>query len=537
MKRMIAWMLALCLLLTGCRFRLNIQLPTEPTVPEPVSHERLIFALQQSDVDEFYRLLQESERMAQESEDEQAVDEITDETYEQLERISDQIQIAYILYCADQSDTAMEQQYLDALEILSQAINAYNESIRRIYLSDTPFKDMLFEEWTEKDIATLLAYTEEANDLETTNEKLRLQYRALSTDDKESKLAAFYNELVSNNNRIAQIFGYDNFYEYASDSIYDRDYTQQSVTQMRQYLAQYLAPAAEELVALNSEKWGNLSYNAKKEAQDLRWADYRSLKRDYVAGYLEDLPEEIREQMEKLFTENRLYMANRESAYAGAFTTTFGDGAFCYFGPGYSVSGNIIHELGHFYSTFYSDLDEVPLDLAEVHSQSNEWLFLAYLKDELPEDIYQAVFYDTLFENIAVVLTCMMVDEFEQLVYTHPNAGNLTEEDYDGIMEQITVQYGGLAYTNQNICDIQRYWKHVVMENPCYYISYAVSNIAALNLYTLALSDEEQAREIYRLLCEEGDEEKGFLWNIQNAGLAGPFDEKTYQDLQKMLAG
>ena len=129
------------------------------------------------------------------------------------------------------------------------------------------------------------------------------------------------------------------------------------------------------------------------------------------------------------------------------------------------------------------------------------------------------------------ILCFVMIDQFEQQVYSHPNAGSLTQEKYDAIMEQIALDYGGIEQINEYITDIQAYWKRVVLESPVYYISYAVSGVAALELYTIAENDSDLAWQTYRKLMEEPVEGEGFLTNISAAGLRGPFDEAVYAQI------
>ena len=74
-----------------------------------------------------------------------------------------------------------------------------------------------------------------------------------------------------------------------------------------------------------------------------------------------------------------------------------------------------------------------------------------------------------------------------------------------------------------------------MVDQPVYYISYAVSAIAALDLYTMAVEDYESAVAAYQMLCENLNEELGFLGNLDTAGLAGPFQEKFYQRLVQLV--
>ena len=74
----------------------------------------------------------------------------------------------------------------------------------------------------------------------------------------------------------------------------------------------------------------------------------------------------------------------------------------------------------------------------------------------------------------------------------------------------------------------------VVVEQPVYYISYAVSSIASIELYTVAKNDYGAAIDIYRDLIENVDLEDGFLGNITAAGLSSPFDEEFYQEVSEL---
>jgi oligoendopeptidase F len=234
--------------------------------------------------------------------------------------------------------------------------------------------------------------------------------------------------------------------------------------------------------------------------------------------------------MNKMFEEDRVVFTEEENAREGAFTTLVGMEPFCFFGPGYHNVSTVIHELGHFYGAVEGDMMETPLDLAETQSQGNEWLFAAFLQDQLPEGTYRAYLSYKLYEVIAETLVQLAVDAFEKAVYSHPNVENLTQADFELIMAEVAQAYGGIQFFNKNITDLQSYWKMVVVESPVYYISYAVSSMAALNIYTLATENREEATNVYCRLAENDDYDDGFLAIITDAGLPGPFQEDVYED-------
>lgn len=494
----------------------------------------LNYTLDQQMVDTFYQLLEESEQLAIAGEDEQRVDELTEQLDEVYTALIDQYQIAYVHYCLDQSDEAMKTRYLDCVDIVTEAESAYNEMCKRVYLSETPLRDKLFEDWTEEDIAMLLAYNEEIAQLEKRNTELTVEFRELDmyAESWSGDVIPLYNEMVKNNNRIAEIYGFRNYYEYAYQVIYDRDYEMTEIAKLREYTAKYLPAICQWSTDVFTEAYNSLSNEDSQALSSYVYEDYNQLDRNYVKRYMADMPESSQAMMQDMFDRDRAVFTDYYQSYQGAFTTWIDGEPFCFFGPGYANSETVIHELGHYYGSMYVEPWSQPMDLSETQSQSNEWLFVDYLESNMTSDLYRALSEYKLSSDIGYIICFVMIDEFEERVYSREDAGNLTLEQYDAIMAEIADAYGGLTFIEENILDIQSYWKQVVLESPVYYVSYAVSGIAAINLYTVAQEDQDAARECYRKLMEEPVEDEGFLVNIQNAGLSGPFDEGVYQRLR-----
>lgn len=544
MKRFISLLLVAVLLMTvfsGCDLQDiidNIEIAGSVgtgTKVDGTDNPLLNYTLDQQMVDTFYQLLEESETLAIAGEDEDRVDELTEQLDEAYMELIDQYQIAYVHYCLDQSDEEMKTRYLDCVDIVTEAEAAYNEMCKRVYLSETPLRDMLFEDWTEEDIAMLLAYNEEIAQLEKRNTEITVEFRDLDmySSSWSADMIPLYNEMVKNNNRIAQIYGFRNYYEYAYQIIYQRDYEMSEIQKLREYTAKYLPTICLEATVSFTEVYENLEYEDSSSLQSFVYNDYSQLDRNYVKRYIADMPESSGEMMQDMFDRDRAIFTDYSQSYQGAYTTWIDGEPFCFFGQGYSTSETVIHEMGHYYGSMYVEPWSQPMDLSETQSQGNEWLFLDYLETNMTEDLYQALVEYKLSTDIGYIICFVMIDEFEEKVYSGENAGNLTMEEYDAIMEEIAEAYGGLAFIEENILDIQSYWKQVVLESPVYYVSYAVSGIAAINLYTVAQEDDDVARECFRKLMEEPVEDEGFLVNIQNAGISGPFDEGVYLRLSQ----
>lgn len=508
--------------------------PTEPTVPpteptEPVDYA-LYYTLTEEQVTEYYRLLDECETLSIAGEDMDAIDASMEALDDMYEYLREQMSIANVFYYSSMSDEVLKQQYLDTVEIYTNANDAYIQMARRVYQSDTPAKDVLFEGWTQEDIDHLLSYDERITQLQQRNSEIKVEYQNSTDDASKIKL---YIEFVGNNNEIAQFYGYDNYYDYASELGYDRDYGREELAQMRQYAQQYLAGYVDDALYNFQNAYGNLGNDKRNLIISFLYNDYDSMGKNYVKLYLDYAGDNLEDHALHMLKNDSL-IAVKPDAMAGAFTIAIGDRSYCFFGPGYTNSSTVIHEAGHYYASRYADLNSIPLDLAETHSQGNEWLFMRYLKKQIASDTYQALLNYRMYNDIAMIFICLMVDEFEQRVYSTDLTG-FTAEDFDAIMESVCSQYFTLDYCSANLTDIQAYWRLVVVEQPVYYISYAVSSMAAIELYTVAKKDLDGALLIYKKLCEEPLEDEGFLANITACGLSSPFSEQFFKDLAAII--
>lgn len=503
---------------------------TAPTDPDVPVKEPLVFTLTQDEVDEYYRMLAECEALSLAGEDMDAIDASFKAVDEMYEYLFAQNSIATVLYYANQKDEAMKQQHLDTQEMCTQANSDYIQMARRIYLSDTPAKDTLFEEWTEKDIAFLLSYDEQVVQLNKRINEIIVEYQGTKDDKIRIDL---YKESVILNNQIAQIYGYENYYYYASDLVCNRDYNNEQLELIRQYGKEYLADLYKTALATFRKNYNRLSPAKQKSVSAFLNNDYTSIRTDHIGNYLSVMPDAMESHIKQMIQQDSLFTKD-PSAMDGAFTIAVGDRSYCFFGPGYANLATVIHEGGHYYASRYNSLNNIPLDLSETHSQANEWLFLAFLDGKFADNEYQCVLDYRLVSDLSTILSCLIIDEFEQMVYS-TDISNYTAKEFDALMDSVVEQYFDKEFAATDFGDMNSYWRQIVVDHPVYYLSYAVSAIAAMDLYTIAVEDFEAATEIYRKLCEEPVLEAGYLGNIQAAGLAGPFDESFYQELKEII--
>ena len=544
MKKLLCLLLTLCLILgafAGCYHQKGTPAPT-PTAtgpsqqgPESPYNKHLVYTMTDADVEKFSTDLLALEQLYLQDAPIEEIDAAEDALEELSDFIGDQCSIAQVIYCYDTTDETASDRFLKSQEIGNRVSDEFMLCARRIYESDSPNKDYFFTDWTDAEMEKLMHYTSRVAELEQRNAELLVSYRDMEDPSTDPRMVPIYREFVRNNNEIASIYGYDSFYEYAYSVEYGRDYEPEAVEKMHRYAKIYLLPACTKALNSFSANYRGLTSVQKLKFSNLLMTTYDASGVNYVERYLLTLPESAQSAMNRMFEEERVVFTNEENAREGAFTTIVGMEPFCFFGPGYQTAPTVIHELGHFYGAIEGDFFKIPLDLAETQSQGNEWLFLAYLEDELTEGVYNAYVNYKIYEVIAGTLVQLAVDAFEKAVYSQENIETMTKEDFEALMAQAAQPYGGIDFFGEYITDLQSYWKMVVVESPVYYVSYAVSSMAAMNLFPIARENSADAMEIYCGLVELEDYDDGFLTIIEEAGLPGPFEENVYEYIYEMF--
>ena len=543
MKKLLCLLLVLCMVfgtLAGCQTKAETPSTTpggsSQQNPESPYNKHLVYTMTEEDVEKFSTDLLALEQLYLQDASIAEIDAAEDTLEDLSDFINDQCSIAQVIYCYDTTDQTASDRFLKSQEIGNRVTDEFMLCARRIYESDAPNKDYFFTDWTDAEMEQLMHYTSRVAELEQRNAELLVSYRDMEDPTNDPRMVPIYREMVQNNNEIAAIYGYDSYYEYAYRVGYGRDYEPDSVDKMQRYAKIYLVPACTKALFAFSKNYQGLSSIQQLKLQNLLSAAYDASGVNYVDKYLQTLPDSARNAMNRMFEEDRVVFANNKNSREGAFTTLVGMEPFCFFGPGYKTSTTVVHELGHFYGAAMGDMYETPLDLAETQSQGNEWLFLAFLEDELTEDVYNAYISYIVYELVAGTLVQLAVDAFEKAVYSQENIERLSEEDFEQLMAEVAIPYGGIEFFNEYLTDLQRYWKMVVVESPVYYVSYAVSSMAAMNLFPIARENSADAMEIYCSLVELEDYDDGFLTIIEEAGLPGPFEENVYEYIYEMFS-
>ena len=493
----------------------------------------LEYTLTEDDLTEFAQMAQECEEIALEGTNVLSLTLSLNDMMTKMEYIDAQATVGYLEYCQDQTSATALEHYTQSEAIMAEARLIYLDLLKTL-ATDSPLKDDLFGDWTEEDLAMLYVDNDLISQLQLANSEITREFYALEENEQWSaNVSQLYHEFVENNQAMAIAYGKKNYYELASsDLAYGRNYTAEDRAAFRGYVASYVLPLYQEVYEESTACYEALSETQKLEYQLI------SSNSNYLYNYMDTYEGTLNEKMYAMFQlPNASIFASGENALQGAFVTyiSYYQQPIAYFGPSYQDLLTVTHELGHYASLYYFDQSVMPYDLAETHSQGNEWMLLAYLEqEEIDPEVYRAFYLQRALAGLVTVIYATVVDHFEEIVYTTDTAA----EHYELVMTAICEQYAGLdKLVEQSVRYTPfEYAQRVTISAPGYYLNYATSEIASMSLYVIAQEEGYAAAQTAYTLLQEGvDPEGNFQSAIEEAGLLSPFAEQTYIDLKNVF--
>lgn len=446
---------------------------------------------------------------------------LTDEVY----YVYTLYQLADLAWCRDLENAQLTGQAETAYEVYIQALEEYFLAMNAMALSE--HAGLMYEVYHESYIEYFASYDAEAgaqqNTLTLQEGQLTNEYYALmsaETVDYDAAVELFV-ELVELRNSIASMMGYDNYCDYAYESVFYRDYSPADSAGIWAGVKEHFAP----LVRRYQEKvWDG---NERIMASGLDTSPEAIL--EAVAGVLPRIAPELKDAYE-FMAQHQLYdIAPDPGKTQLGFTTTlyYVNQPFIF----NAASGEFwdymdtIHEFGHFANAYATMSDLIfgmaDLDLSELQSQGLEMLFTRYYDGIFGDYAAEAEAY-TLMSMIYSVVDGAMYDEFLQRVYTE---AALSPERVIEIYAELYEEYGYSPYYGY-----EYEWVDVAhnFDYPFYYISYGVSALAALEIYSMMQTDWPAAVDTYMRVCAMDTEVYYFSQAIEEVGLGGIFDPDTY---------
>lgn len=489
------------------------------------------------------------------------IDDAHTELYNMVMNAISQKQLAEIAYYCDMKNTELEEIHKYMMDYQTNVVAKFYTLSRPFY--DSCYRDFYYYGMTEEEINAFLFDSDAISNPEYTalkerNNAIESEFLAMPSSEQKVKLPELYEEFAENNNKMAQLMGYDNYLEYAYENVYGRDYTYEDVAQLSEYVKTYLSP----VFASVYDTWNKLSgytqddldkYYGQVNRPFFEILESNTLVNDYIdLMAFTSNPEKIitfSDEFNKLMSEGNMFRGD----YEGAFVTTIHSAKLpiAYFGKGYDDCFTVIHEFGHYMNEIYSagiydnsDYSQ-SYDLLEMHSQGDELLYLCYLEEnaEYPEVAFTLIRTHALVNMLYSSMAGFTVDAFEQAIYLDKYEGTgadeimadgtITADEYNALYTYICTDYG--------VADaLDGYWEYgMTITSPCYYVSYSVSAISVLQLYEVANTDGfDVAKDQYLKLFTYVDEnpEMGMQEIMDYAGMLSFKDEQLYINLSEYFA-
>lgn len=467
-----------------------------------------------------------------------------------------QYSIAMTLYYCDHKNEELEQRYNDMQTYYTDLVAKFYSLSQPWY--DSMFREFFFEGATEEEINAFLfdsnAYAnEEYTTLKNRNDEIELEFNTLGNAAISPDVPRLYAEFVGNNARMAEILGYDNYLAYAYENMYDRDYTYQDAATFVEYVREYIVPVYNYIY----DKWETCNLSDQEAVNTYYSVVSNSFFKDAFGNklfndYIDDMNMAFTSNPEKEISfsdvlNNLMVDGNMfRGTYGGAYVTYIRgvNLPIAYFGKGYDSAKTVAHEFGHYMNEIYNE-DEYSqsFDLLETHSQGQEMLFITYAKSHLTGNALKLVETYNLLSTIQTIILATQVDCFEQAIYLNqyegPGAeeimadGKITADEYDKVYAGLS-EYLGIEEDYR----VDEYWRYVTISSPCYYISYAISGVNALQIYVKAMNESfDAAKASYLKLFTYTDENPEMTTEevLIYAGLTSYVDEQTFTLIQSSL--
>ena len=474
-----------------------------------------------------------------------------DELYAECEEMETQYAVAYVLYSNDMDNEyySDEQQYAyntlekcedKLLGICHDITESPNAEAFRKHVGDEAFEKFKeYQKYTDRELKIIeeeQKLVDEYYDLYT-DPDLTFEYRGkvwdldmlegsegddLYYDSPEDyyivaeeieklfteKAGPIYIKLVKLRNEFAKLRGYEDYVAYADEVEYTRDYTDEEAEQLHKDVQEVTKKYIPLYSAYYRSNSGELPYMTNDQLINT------------LVKYSEKMGSTAGDSAARLKNENLYSIGSGSNRQPGGYTIYLKTAEKPFIFITNSSDGNIYPTLTHEFGHFTEDLvdegsnsltDSDCIDLAEIASNGFEGLMIHYYNEIFPKQAKYAEL-DVIGELMENVIYGSIEDEFQRAVYREED---LTVEGLNRLSAKIYREYG-IEVGAQDYT-----WVFVThfFEVPMYNISYTVSGLAALQIWSKSESDFEGAVATWEKFLDEGIYNKTYLDVVGKCGL------------------
>ncbi|MEO3947733.1 M3 family oligoendopeptidase [Gorillibacterium sp. CAU 1737] len=366
----------------------------------------------------------------------------------------------------------------------------------------------------------------------------------------EAELDRLYDELVKVRTTIAKKLGYPSFVELGYDRMMRTDYNAAMVENFRKQVLEHIVPVANSLKERQAKRIGldNLKYYdetinftsgnaAPKGDPDWIVANGRKM-------YAE-LSEETNEFFSFMIDNGLIDLVSKPGKRGGGYCTFISEYKAPFVFSNFNGTSKDIdvltHEMGHAFQVYSSRNLGIPeyafptYEACEIHSMSMEFITWPWMELFFEEDADKYRFAH-LADALEFIPYGVAVDEFQHLVYSHPEA---TPDERKGFWRQVEKKYlphrdfDGNAYLEQG-----GFWQKQahIYNSPFYYIDYTLAQLCAFQFWKKTRENRETAWADYLRVCKPGGS-LSFLKLVELGGLKSPFEDGCIESVIGEISG
>ena len=328
---------------------------------------------------------------------------------------------------------------------------------------------------------------------------------------KNEDAVELYIELTETRKQIAAAFGYDSYAEYCYKDVYGRSYTPEDAESFHMFVKRHTVPIYNGIYYRDFPD--GFSYVPVKKQ------DIIPLLERYIPRISPDMEEALNTMVSR---EMYFWADDTENTVNEGFTTILEVYSQPYiynsvYGYQWDIQSSV-HEFGHYCNYFINEPKSLlffsdDLDCAEVHSLGLEMVFYGFY-DEIYQENSNEMKAELLTGALKTIVDGCMYDEAQQRVFEEDE---LTPESVNKIFADVAAEYHASQDFDSSLTwvDIQH-----TFTSPFYYISYAASQTAALELWLTGVQEgQDAAIDKYMEFCSYDSYEYGFLEVLDLCGM------------------
>lgn len=465
----------------------------------------------EEDEEELLNLLDKCDELVEAGEDYDTFIETIYDILDLRERLEDAVFLEDLRFCLYGDEEILDK--YDHLNGVSLYYDQWADSMMH-KIAESPFKSGFYEGMTDEEIAEFIGeeMPDEYYELSEELNGILYDFSLLDWSDEKNfeTIENLYIRFVKAGNGIARLTGYDNYLEFLYPEEYGRTYSVEDTDMFFDYVKTYVVPEYFKYEEMYNNDLAALDEADKKLVNDFFKSDAFIEGFDEFYAYKNAVGGEFGEAFDNLWTEGGLFYISYDDIGAGAFENEIPSTGepMVFFGRKVHDIMNIVHESGHYFEAYMGG-ETYNYDLAETQSQSNELLFLRFLKNNgfYSEEVMNVIKENKIKTFLKDIVVCSVVNELEKRAYADDD---FTFGEADEIVRGLNRELG----VEGDPFKVEKYWHYVVIDCAGYYISYATSLIGSFNIYKISEDDFGAAVDAYLKVVD-----------YQNNGIPCDFEE------------